>query len=173
MAVYSFIGEALIGWLIADLLSGLLHWIGDSDELSRFRLVNYISGFNVDHHADPLAITRQSFLARNITQFAIVTTVSVVWALCLGPSVVWAFATLGGLLVGEVHCWSHSPSKTNKLVRVLQETGLIQSPKHHAVHHRPPHQTRFCVLTDWLNPVLDAIGIWQILDRPFSRKSST
>ena len=31
------------------------------------------------------------------------------------------------------------------------------------VHHRPPHLTGFCILTDWLNPVLDVLGFWRLL----------
>ena len=52
---------------------------------------------------------------------------------------------------------------------VLQEIGLLQSPVHHAGHHRPPSDRRYCVLTDWLNPVLDAVGIWALLERGLRR----
>ena len=49
----------------------------------------------------------------------------------------------------------------SRLVRGLQEFGLIQSPRHHAGHHQPPYLTRYCTLTDYLNPVLDRLHVWR------------
>ncbi len=30
---------------------------------------------------------------------------------------------------------------------------------HHGRHHRDPFEVKYCVMTDWLNPILDAIGL--------------
>jgi hypothetical protein len=71
---------------------------------------------------------------------------------------------IGGALANEVHRYAHQPSAAPGWVRVLQEIGLCQSPKEHSAHHRPPHDANFCILTDWLNPLLEAIrlldGAW-------------
>ena len=165
MTIYSIIGQSLIGWLFADFLTGLLHWVGDSEKLSKTRVIKLLSGFNTSHHSDPLAITRQSFVARNSSQWAIVSVISLVWFFLAGFSFVWLACTLGGMITGQVHSWAHAPKTAPSLVRLLQEIGVFQSPKHHAAHHRPPHSVRFCVLTDWLNPVLDTLRFWPRLER--------
>ena len=51
----------------------------------------------------------------------------------------------------------------------MQEFGLFISQEHHDTHHRsmqqliPKHLAgcKFCGMTDWLNPTLDAIKFWQ------------
>lgn len=163
MTFYSILGQALIGWLLADFISGVLHWIGDS--LGDTKLVKWASGFNTDHHADPMAITKETFVKRQATQLVGIVVIGGPWLLLDGFSVLWASTVFGGLMIGESHRWAHAPRKANKFVKVMQEIGLLQSPSHHAKHHRPPHEVRFCVLTNWLNPVLDAVKFWKVLDR--------
>jgi len=149
--------ELLAGWLIADLLSGLGHWIGDSYLLERLGLEKLFAGANVDHHARPLDIVHQGVLKRNATAWAGTVLFVSLWLLLLSPSWVLAGAAAGGLIVSEVHRWAHSPSRAPRAVRWLQKTGLLQSPRHHAAHHRPPHSVRFCLLTNWLNLALDSL----------------
>jgi ubiquitin-conjugating enzyme E2 variant len=38
--------------------------------------------------------------------------------------------------------------------------GVLQSQEQHASHHAQPFDTNYCVMTDWLNPVLQAVGFW-------------
>jgi ubiquitin-conjugating enzyme E2 variant len=86
-----------------------------------------------------------------------------------GFSVLIAAMMVGGSLVNEVHAWAHRPSTAPRWARVLQETGFIQSPKHHAGHHRPPQDKHYCILTDWLDPVLDALDAWGRAERGLAR----
>ena len=37
------------------------------------------------------------------------------------------------------------------------------------VRQPPPQNSRYCVLTDWLNPILDEIGLWPALERMIGR----
>jgi ubiquitin-conjugating enzyme E2 variant len=166
----SIIGQLLIGWLLADLIGGFLHWVEDRVLTEDMPLLGAaIVRPNRRHHREPLAFTAGSFLDRNLSTFIAAGAVSLVWAMLLGPSLIWAAATLGGAIQSIVHGLAHQPKAAVGPLRVLQETGLIQSPKHHARHHRPPSDGRYCILTDWLNPSLDAIGFWTSLERALLR----
>lgn len=163
MSIADAVGQALLGWLFADLLGGVLHFIEDRQMLPGF-LDRHVGIPNRLHHLDPQAVTRDpNVLRRNSTTIAAALPVIAAIYLVTGPTVFCAAASIGGLASYEAHRWAHAPRLAPRWARVLQETGLLQSPKHHALHHRPPHLTGFCILTDWLNPALDAIGFWRLL----------
>lgn len=166
--MFHIIGELLVGWLIADLSSGLAHWWEDrvGDENMPLLGEHVIRG-NRRHHRDPLAFLDNSFIGRNQAAWAVAFTISMGWLWVTGPNLMWASASLGGLLAAEVHAWTHRPP--NRFVRVLQEIGLLQSPGHHAGHHRAPNDRRYCGLTNWCNPILDALGFWESLESGLDR----
>ncbi len=164
------LGQALIGWLIADLLSGLFHWWEDRVGRLDWPLIGrFVVAPNRLHHVDVLAFTRSGLVERNLVVWLLVAAISIGWLALTGPSVTWATATLGGLLVNEVHRMAHLPASAGPVSRVLQEIGLFQSPKHHAGHHRAPSDRRYCILTDWLNPVLDAVAAWTRIEAVMTR----
>lgn len=170
MTVAAFVGQALIGWLLADLLSGIVHWWEDRvGEMAWPVIGQAVIAPNRLHHVDVLYFAQSSLLARNLAAWLVVAATSAVWFWLAGPSVVWAFATLGGALAAEVHRMAHLPVSVGPVGRVLQEVGLIQSPRHHAGHHKAPSDRRYCVLTDWLNPALDALGVWRRLESAMDR----
>jgi hypothetical protein len=168
MSGAAIIGQLLLGWLLADLVTGAFHWWEDSFGDPRWPLIGpWIIRPNRLHHEAPLAFTRQGFWSRNrasiVTAFVVCGSLS----LLLGPAPWIAALAIGGGLANEVHRYAHQPSSAPAWLGVFQKIGLAQSAKEHAVHHRPPHQANFCVLTDWLNPALEAIGFWRLLNRTF------
>jgi hypothetical protein len=156
------IGQALLGWLFADFVGGLLHFVEDQQLLPTF-LDRQIGLPNRLHHADPQSVTRDpDILRRNSTTIAAaLPLIALVYAMT-GATVFWAAASVGGLVSYEAHRWAHAPRLAPGWAKVLQEIGLFQSPKHHALHHRPPHSRGYCILSDWLNPVLDEVGFWRL-----------
>ena len=50
------------------------------------------------------------------------------------------------------------------LLKALQRVELLQSPRHHSMHHRIPYACRFCTYTSILNPVLDRVKFWRGLE---------
>jgi ubiquitin-conjugating enzyme E2 variant len=155
-----FLLELLLGWFLADLWSGIFHAVGDSKTLGNSKLVKIIVSNNESHHEKPLAIVDQDFVPRNITSWIGTLLIAIPWFWFFGPSWVLAGMIAGGLMVSEVHRWAHAPSKTPNWAKYVQRTGLFQSPKHHSLHHRPPHSVRFCLLTDYVNPILDRM-LWK------------
>jgi ubiquitin-conjugating enzyme E2 variant len=41
----------------------------------------------------------------------------------------------------------------------------MQRPVEHARHHAGDKNTAYCVLTPFVNPVLDALGFWRAIER--------
>lgn len=165
MTVSYIVGQLLLGWLLADLLGGIAHWLQDRVLTEETPLVGRsIVAAQRLHHHQPLAFTRKGFVERNWSTWMVALGVSGLWLLLFGPSFMWGAATVGGMVSAMVHGLSHQPQNAGKVCRVLQQIGLIQSPKHHSVHHRPPHDCRYCPLTDWLNPLLDELRVWAVLE---------
>ena len=58
--------------------------------------------------------------------------------------------------------WVHqTPSENGKIITFLQNIYLIQSASHHSSHHKSPFDMQYCILTNWVNPVLGYIGFWK------------
>jgi ubiquitin-conjugating enzyme E2 variant len=41
---------------------------------------------------------------------------------------------------------------------------ILQSAKHHALHHTDPKNSHYCTITNVLNPVLDRLYFWDSLE---------
>jgi len=87
-------------------------------------------------------------------------------ALLIGAPIAFTAALALGIFVSnEVHAAAHArPSELPGWVRRLQRAGVIQSPLHHAAHHRALKNVNFCTLTDWTNPVLERVRFWRRLE---------
>lgn len=170
MDPFSVLGQIILGWLFADFIGGSLHWwedrVGRED---MWLLGDYVIKPNRLHHSDPMAFTRESLWDRNWTTWAAVILIAVPLFWLWGFSVFLLAALAGGLLSNEVHRAAHVPFDMPRWVRLLQVTGFIQSARQHNVHHRPPQDIGYCVLSNWLNPWLDEFGLWQWLERALAR----
>jgi ubiquitin-conjugating enzyme E2 variant len=160
-----FIFQFLLGWLVADLLSGILHWVqdrtlGDGANWIGRRVVAPAQL----HHRDPSFFLENSFVTPNKTTWLVIVPIASLWLAALGPSIILLGALSGGLLVNEVHRLTHRPPEAGSWLRVLQQIGIIQSPAGHARHHRATF-TNYCTLTDWLNPAIEKIELWNGLER--------
>lgn len=162
--IFAFIGQAIIGWILADLIGGFVHWWEDRIARPRWSfLEKHLWEPNRHHHVDPMAFTKSGFWARNSTTFAAASVIGGLWLCLFGPSVVLFFAYLGGMLQNEIHYHTHK--KPSGWILVFQQTGIIQSVPEHARHHKPPQDRNYCILTNWCNPVLERLGIWAWLER--------
>lgn len=165
----------LLAWLLADFLTGLVHFAQDRLLLnpSRFLFINQIKLDNDLHHAKPAAMTRFS-MWENINT-SVPFTVPIAGGLFLlgCPTVIWLaifFASFGNL----VHRFAHMPKKkVHPLIRMVQWTGLFITFDHHHVHHfdengvikKEDTAVRYCPMTNWLNPILDKLKVFWFLGR--------
>lgn len=170
MTFAAIIGQLILGWLLADLVTGAFHWWEDNFGSESWPVIGpWIIRPNRLHHRAPIAFTRHGFWERNGASIVAALAIGALLAAAVGPAP-WVLAlAIGGGLSNEVHSFAHQPSRVPEAIRVLQQIGLLQSPKEHARHHRPPYDANFCILTDWLNPLLEATQVWRSLGRLFGR----
>lgn len=163
--MFAIVGQLLLGWLLADFASGFFHWwedrVGRADMpvLGRWIIVP-----NRLHHVRQVVPGANPWGARLAT-LAVAAPIAVAVFGLFGFSYVLVGMALGAALVNEVHGWAHQPATAPWLVRLLQDTGVFQSPQHHAGHHRGDHDRRYCILTNFVNPWLDAVHFWAALER--------
>ncbi len=148
--------------LAADFISGFYHWIEQRYFGEQWPLIGkWIQKPNASHHQDPAAFLHQSYWARNWVSMVVSGAILAVAYLLFNPPGWILLAVLIASQANETHAWAHYRAKC-RVVRGLQEFGMLQSPRHHAGHHVAPYLTRYCVMTDWLNPILDGMGIWRL-----------
>lgn len=162
--------------LAADLTAGAVHWAEDAYIREDTPLIGRLIGRpNTIHHHLPRHMTRNTWWQSN-------------WDLHLVMGLVVAVAALAGLFSwplvlfavvaansNEVHKWSHRTRKENgRVISFLQDRCVLQTPRHHAVHHTNPKEVRYCPVTNVLNPVLDTLRVWAglewLLERVFGLK---
>ena len=165
----------ICSWLIADIITGIVHWFEDkclSNE-SKYTFIKSIIEDNNRHHKTPTSLCEQSIWFNINTSAAIAWPVALLLYICGAPALVWLpvfFASFANI----IHRWAHEKSvNVPRIVRSLQHIGLFCSKKHHAGHHyvdgkvitRPQAQLRYCVMTNWLNPILDRLRLFKKMER--------
>ncbi len=153
--------------LAADFLSGLFHWLEDAYGREHWPITGkLITRPNILHHHDPAYFTRPSWFESAQVLLVIGLTVLLgAWALdLLSWEIILVVAI--GVNANEIHKWTHqSRRKNGRLVSWLQDLGVLQSADHHAKHHRGEKSTHYCVVTNYLNPLLEWVGLWTSLER--------
>lgn len=152
--------------LAADFLSGFFHWVEDSYGSEDWPIIgSFVTQANVLHHFDPRHMTAHSWWDSARIPL-ILSTILLCLAYLLG-FFGWPLCLLAVMAANsnEVHKWAHrSKSENGKVVTLLQRLGLVQSRAHHAKHHQRDKNTHYCVVTNFLNPVLDGVGFWRGLE---------
>jgi ubiquitin-conjugating enzyme E2 variant len=132
-----------MAWLSADLASGLAHYAADNFGSPSTPLIGktMIQPFR-EHHLSPREMLKHGFLERNGNS-ALISLFALGWLPFVSPSpwtsplaTVALLMTLWVFLTNQIHAWAHA-ERAPWGVRMLQRTGLILSPEHHAVHHAP------------------------------------
>jgi plasmanylethanolamine desaturase len=161
---------ALAGYLVADLVSGIVHWFCDTFFSEDTPVIGraFIHPFR-EHHRDPLAITRHGFLevnGNNCLALLILLVPLELGAAPIGARVPLLFLQMTAtafcsftFLTNQCHKWAHQKSVIPP-VRWLQQSGILLSKSHHALHHRPPFAQAYCVTTGRMNPLLDRLQIF-------------
>lgn len=156
----SIVGYVLVCWLAADFLSGLFHWWEDRYADERWPIIGpLVAAPNRVHHADQTAFLAGGYWQRNSTTIIPAIIAAAIVAL-FNPWLSLPFVVVSQ--ANELHCWAHQ--RCNRFIRVLQATGLVIDCRQHSEHHRFGHDRRYCTMTNVLNPILDEVGIWEVLE---------
>jgi plasmanylethanolamine desaturase len=155
--------------VLADVVSGLVHWFEDvyvhRDMPLLGKWLHKVAEDNRLHHDKPRA-----FLAKTWWQSSwdLVLLGSLVllcaWWLGMLSLPVWVFVVLS-INANQMHKWTHQNS-TEKgwLVHRLQKLRLLQTPRAHAHHHQGAKNSHYCVITNFMNPVLEKLHFWRRLE---------
>ena len=152
--------------LVTDFFSGLLHWIEDSYGDPDYPLTGrWITRPNNLHHINPKAFTTNSWLHSAAVLLIIAgAIVLAAWAFGILSWQLLLFVAIG-INANELHKWNHLPQKKRPLiVNWLQRARILQSAKHHGKHHYGTKDSHYCVITDFVNPPLEAIRFWRGLE---------
>jgi ubiquitin-conjugating enzyme E2 variant len=166
------------GFVLADFVGGLVHWMGDTWGSTDMPVLGkaFIRPFR-EHHVDQKAITRHDYIETNGANCMVAVPVGA--AILLVPldvegwtaPAVFTVATLGSMIfwvmmTNQFHKWSHlDADETPALIRLLQKLHLVLPPEHHRIHHTPPFDTYYCITTGWLNWPLAKLGFYRHLER--------
>lgn len=171
------------GMILADFVSGIAHWGLDTWGTPLTPVFGpFIRSFR-EHHVDQVAMCKHDFIETNAdTTLPLLPVTLLQWVFInLVPNSrtkyernlhndnagIHVFLLTFFLLVtitNEIHKWSHQ-AKQAPIVRALMDYHLLLSPVAHRRHHKDPFDKSYCITTGWLNPLLDAIQFWRILEK--------
>jgi len=165
--ILSYLLEFIVTVFAAEFAAGFVHWVEDAYIRDHTPLVGRLIGRpNTVHHHYPRYMTRHGWWhsSRDLVLVAAILVVAA-WACGRLTWEVWLFAILAAN-ANEFHKWEHRTRQENgRIISWLQDLKILQSAKHHALHHTDPKNSHYCTITNVLNPVLDSLHFWDALER--------
>ncbi|KAH7546688.1 fatty acid desaturase 4-like 1, chloroplastic [Ziziphus jujuba] len=158
----------LVGYVLADLGSGVYHWgIDNYGHASTPIFGSQIEAFQ-GHHKWPWTITRRQF-ANNLHALARAVTFTVlpIGLVCDNPTVLSFVGVCSGCIMfsQQFHAWAHgTKSRLPPAVLALQDLGLLVSRSQHAAHHRPPYNNNYCIVSGVWNEFLDKHKVFEAME---------
>ncbi|XP_062015394.1 fatty acid desaturase 4, chloroplastic [Rosa rugosa] len=158
----------LVGYVLADLGSGVYHWgIDNYGGASTPIFGAQIEAFQ-GHHKWPWTITKRQF-ANNLHALARVITFTVLpLDLAFDDPILHGFvAVCSGCIMfsQQFHAWAHgTKSRLPPLVLALQDSGLLISRSQHSAHHRQPYNNNYCIVSGVWNEFLDKQKVFEALE---------
>jgi ubiquitin-conjugating enzyme E2 variant len=156
------------GYIFADLGSVIYHWAIDNYGDESTPLVGSQIEAAQGHHKWPWTITKRQFannshaLARGVT--FVVLPIDLVFH---DPLVQSFVAVCAGCIMfsQQFHAWAHgTKSRLPLLVVALQEGGVLVSRSQHSVHHRPPYNNGYCIVSGVWNDILDKSNFFEAME---------
>ncbi|MDJ0920917.1 MAG: fatty acid desaturase CarF family protein [Henriciella sp.] len=154
------------GLYLADAISGVFHWFEDRYGNPKWPVLGHTIRENQQHHHTPRSFLKGTLWTRNREVWAIGTVFLIIFYFVGWLNLFTGAAVIFGMFANEIHAAAHrSPKENGPVITALQKTGLMQSHKHHAAHHRKGKDSHYCVMTNHLNPALERLQVFQRLER--------
>lgn len=167
-------GGAVAGYLLADLLSGIVHCVLDNisskdflseplfpEKLSSFSFLEEVALTAQGHHPFPKQITKSSYWYSTWDSYLLMLPI-----LAMGVASSYYGYDTGAYMLGitaflvpqanYTHALAHGKSAKNSFVKFLQKTGIILSPKEHNIHHKNT-DLNYCSLSGHMNWLLNPV----------------
>ena len=164
--------QIIIGYILADFLAGFVHWFEDTylDYNSNIPFLNEISKHNELHHYFPRTIVSYSYLENIISPLVILLIIFLLIFIFSSKSLstypfLYASFFLFGLFSNVIHKFSHMREcELPVIILFLQNIGVLCSHSIHREHHVVNNSSKYCVISPYLNPILDEIGFWRFIE---------
>ncbi|MDD5068734.1 MAG: fatty acid desaturase CarF family protein [Candidatus Pacebacteria bacterium] len=172
----SFVAIFLGSLLVADFLSGVMHWAFDTWGSSKTFLVGplFIRPFR-EHHVDEKSITHHSFIQASTSGTA--TVIPVCIAVLLIPLTgvisysILMFVFLISVFVfltNQIHKWAHMDNPP-AIIRFLQKTHILLPQIDHHIHHIEPFTQSYAITTGWTNPFFTKFQFFRHAEKIITR----
>lgn len=152
-----------------DFLSGLVHWFFDTQVEPSDTFLGRIAIDFLDHHVRPDRTAKVGFFVSAHRPALFVTLPLVTMSTLLPlPAIAAAAIFWSGffsMLVPQTHKEAHL-CEPRAMTVWLQKSRLILHPVSHQKHH-DDNARSYCVFTGWLNPALDRIRFWRLMEHVF------
>lgn len=156
---------------LADFVAGIVHWLEDAYFTEDTPVIGplFIKP-NILHHHQPRYFTRLTWwqssqdllLAGVLLLFGAWTFGLLTWQL-------WLFVAIS-VNANQVHKWSHRTRTENGwLISKLQDWHILQTARHHGLHHSDPKNTYYCPVTNLVNPLLERLEFWTRIEGVIER----
>lgn len=151
------------GYLIADSISGITHWWMDRYGKENMPIVGpAVVEINTMHHENPRRMLSRSYWYLSKSAWVFSWGICLVWFLIFGRlpwQMVWI--AIIGSNGNIIHLWTHMfKNEKPQIVSWMQKVKIIQNPAQHASHHTKPEERAYCIISPWLNPILDKTKFW-------------
>lgn len=164
-SMLTILAEVIFAWLLADLLSGVGHWVQDAyfTEDSPWPFTE-IGRSNALHHRYPRDMIRWPWwqTVNTTVPLSLAGTCLLMWVMgtvwSLFAWCVCVFATASN----QIHKWAHMrPRELPWWVRLAQDWGILLGREHHSRHHRKLFDSHYCAVNGHCNWLLDRGGVWR------------
>ena len=139
--------QIVAAYVLVDFLTGLYHLATDK-------------GFNLQSQID---LFERHHRENSMDGFDCQPMIAAIPAAVIGGWLHSPFLMAAGIIgcVAQVpHYFAHEGTDS-RLIRLLQNTGLIISPRHHSIHHNGKFDRNFCILSGWNNWWMNGL-LWLI-----------
>ncbi len=145
--------------LVTDLISGLLHVVLDNPRsLALGPIRGLAQGFQ-RHHQNPAQIYEMPLYQHLYVMHMPLTFLFIAILPFHDPGmyVVFLSMVVGLHLMQMAHLWAHlPPERVPRVVALLQRTRVLLGKPRHDLHHTPPFDKDFCIMTGVCNRPLNA-----------------
>jgi hypothetical protein len=161
--IYNYFLQILFGYLLADFIMGIYHWIKDT-YFSPFTPIigkSLIWGSRL-HHIRPRYVIEFTDweLFYSSAKWTLIWMGPLFYFTGINLFMISLFLTIG--LNDVVHKYAHMLDYERPMwATFLQSIYLFQSHDEHHLHHISPHEINYCPITPFLNIILEKINFWK------------
>jgi len=162
--------QIIIGFLVADIITGGFHWFEDSylDYCTDIPILSEIAKDNELHHYFPRSIIAYSYadhiiITLPLTLLVILFMILINRSVLKYPFFLFSFGVFS-IFSNIFHRFSHMRECENHpIIHFLQKYGILCSHKEHSLHNKLV-SGKYCVISEYNNYILDTLYFWKFLE---------